>query len=92
MNTEITTVTYRFSRDENSPNGFLLSQRPSTAAIGAIEKWTGEGRGRSYVVVDDQDDSLVAKLMLQIVDIDKAACNFNALCAQLGVKYEVVPS
>lgn len=86
--TDMTPATYRLTRDRRSPTGFLSSQRPSTNAMNAIEKWRVAGSGRSYVVVDDQDDYLVAKLTLVSVDIDE----FNALCAQVCVKHEVVPS
>ncbi|TPG21382.1 hypothetical protein [Variovorax guangxiensis] len=93
MPTETTTAIYRFTRDEHSPMGFLSSQRPSTDAMTAICRWEVAARGRrSYVVLDDQDDFLVAKLTLLKVDIDEAASDFNALCVQLGLKYEVVPS
>lgn len=92
MNTEITTATYRFSRDENLPRGFLSSQRPSTDTMNAIEKWKVAGSGRSDLVVEDQTDFLVATLTFLSGDLDKAASDIDGLCKQFGVKRDFVPS
>ena len=79
MIAETTTVACRFTHS------------PSTDAMSVIGKWEGSGSGRKYLVLDDQDDFLVAKLTFLTVDIDKAKSHLNALCAQFGVMYEVVP-
>ena len=92
MNTEITTATYRFSRDENSLGAILTSQRPSTDAMNVIEKWKGAGSGRSDLVVKDETDFLVATLTFLSGDRDKAASDIDGLCKQFGVKRDFVPS
>jgi hypothetical protein len=90
MKTAKTAVAYRFTRDNSALVGFFSDQRPSTDAMNVLAQWECAGPGRTYDVVEDKDDYLIAKLSFPAAVTDKAAIDFNALCAAFGVQHEVV--
>lgn len=87
-----TSVAYRFARDASTPTGFMSAQRPSTDAMNVLALWENSSLGRSYEVVTDEDDFLVARLNFVGPDREGAADALNVLCMKFGVKREPVES
>ncbi len=78
---------YQFNRSKDG-SGFLSQNRPSTDALNALEGWTEGGagkQGRSYEVVNDEDEFLVAKLSWNEADIE-AGPDLDAQCRDSGIE------
>jgi len=81
----ISTSTWRFTRDGQSPSGFLSRNRASTDALSALYRWQVLAENRSFEVTLDEDQALEAALTTTIDDIS-AGSQLEALCSELGIK------
>lgn len=82
-------VIYIFARDVESASGFMSPNRASTDAAGVVINWSASV-GRSYQILQDQDDLLIAKLSYQEDDERAAADDLNRRCAAKGIKRETI--
>lgn len=83
----------KFSRDERSMRGFMSKNRPSTDALGALDKWRHAAPGRKYreVIDSDTDDTIDADLEWDAGD-GQAGGDLDAACQSFGVaRKEVAP-
>ncbi len=81
-------TTYRFDRDLNSPAGIVSSNRPSTDALCALERWRNSSY-RDYKVLDDTDDFLVAQLSFDQND-ERAAADLETESEISGIERQFV--
>ena len=82
-------VIYIFTRDDQSVSGFMSPNRASTDAVGVVVNWTASA-GRSYQILQDQDDLVIAKLSYQKADERAAADDLNRRCTEQGLKRETI--
>ena len=82
-------VIYIFTRDDQSVSGFMSPNRASTDAVGVVINWSASA-GRSYQILQDQDDLVIAKLSYQEDDERAAADDLNRRCADKGIKRETI--
>ena len=86
------TARYRFTRDrDNVSAGLLSTNRPSTDARGALDKWAYQAHGRAYEVLLEKDDELVAVLWWGEPGED-ANMSLDDACRETGVKRELLQS
>lgn len=76
---------YRFVRRSNSIEGFVSKNRASTDAIGVLEIWSKDRPQRSYNILIDEDDELVADLTWSETDFSVGTSLENA-CDELGIE------
>ena len=75
---------YSFVRSNSSIKGFLSPNRPSTDAISALENWSNNQSQRSYTVLVDEDERLVAELSWNESDAS-AGSDLEEACRRFGV-------
>ena len=76
-------VRYKFTRSNNI--AFVISSnRPSTDALNALHKWYGKP-GRSYEVIEDEVEHLVADLEVA-KDDESAGPELGDACESAGVE------
>lgn len=80
---------YRFVRSDGV-RGFFSHSRPSTDAMSALGRWCAGGADRTFEVVEDTDDFLVARVSID--DGDRSAGDdLDQCCRETGVMREPVP-
>lgn len=82
-------VIYIFTRDDQSASGFMSPNRASTDAAGVVINWSASA-GRSYQILQDQDDLLIATLSYQEADERAAAEDLQRMCTKRGLKRETI--
>lgn len=83
-------ATYRFVRDTSTTNGFLSSRSPLADAINVLSDWQNRTLGRTYDLLAQSDNALVACLSFLPPDQQHAADALNALCLQFGIERELI--
>lgn len=79
----MTTARYKFQRIENSVTGFFSKNVASTDALSALSIWSSSKPQRSYKVLIDEDEELLADLTWHEsdvsagVDLEDAAIKFG---------------
>ncbi|HCH22925.1 MAG TPA: hypothetical protein DE179_01340 [Oceanospirillaceae bacterium] len=81
-------ATYRFIRASN-PKGFLSTNTASTDALNVLENWTNFSECRSYETIEDEDESLIAKLLFKNSDAS-AGTELDRICDDFGIVREHV--
>lgn len=79
---------YRFGRADGIV-GFMSTQRPSTNALNALGLWTVQSADRSFAVVQEADDWLVADLSWRPRD-EQAGTSLDFACYRNGVERQRV--
>ncbi len=74
-----------FDRDTTSVVGLGRTIRPSTDAISALENWQVKAPGRSYIELEDDDESYRARLTWNSDD-HAAGNDLDDYCNQFGVQ------
>jgi|CXWL01.1.fsa_nt_gi hypothetical protein len=76
---------YRFVRRSNSIEGFVSKRRASTDAIEIVENWSKKESQRSYNILIDEDDELVADLTWSETDFS-VGTSLESACDELGIE------
>ena len=79
---------YRFKRD-SSAMGFIRSERGSTDALNALHKWKSQGKDRSYDILVDTNDELVANVVGDDSDFNDPP-TLDDFCNQFGIRRTLV--
>lgn len=74
---------YLFNRADGM-EGFFNTNRPSTDALNVLQSWISKS-SRSYKVVKDEDDQLIAILSFDDDD-ESAGTDLDSSCQSEGVK------
>lgn len=83
------TVRYRFTRANNSAAGFLSSNRASTDALTALERWKAGADGRDFTTLADEDDHIDVEVTCNANDVD-AGPQLEAASDRVGVERNVL--
>ena len=81
---------FKFSGD-GSIVRFMSRNRPSTDALNVLNRWRDMQRGRSFEIIEDTDDHIIAKLMIVDND-DSAGPHLQSLGSKHGVEHEFLPA
>lgn len=76
---------YRFARKSNSIEGFASRNRPSTDALNVVNIWSNAQPQRSFSILGDEDEQLLADLSWSEADIS-AGPNLDDTCDKFGVE------
>lgn len=82
---------YKFVRNNNSVEGFVSRNRPSTDALNALHIWSNAQPQRSFTVLVDEDEQLLAHLSWSETDTS-AGPHLEAACDKSGVERSYVPT
>lgn len=85
-------ATYHFVRGKSTPAGFMSTQRPSTDAMNVLGNREDSIFGRSFEVLVDEDEQLVARLTFLKPDQQGAAEMLSGLCLKFGIERNLVAS
>jgi hypothetical protein len=80
---------YKFVRKNNSVEGFVSRNRPSTDALGAVTIWSNAHPQRSFNILIDEDEQFVADLTWSESDPSAGASLDNA-CDKFGIERSYV--
>ncbi len=80
---------YRFVRKSNSAEGFVSTNRPSTDALNVVIIWSNAQPQRSYTVLIDEDEQLVANLTWSETD-PSAGPSLDGACDKFGIERSYV--
>ena len=80
---------YKFTRKNNSIKGFLSTNRPSTDALNALAIWSTAQPERSFTVLIDEDEQLLANLSWGDTDTS-AGSSLEAACDNYGLEHSYV--
>lgn len=80
-----TSAKYRFERISNSLAGFGSKNRPSTDAIGALQRWRAINIERSFTILVDEDEFIEAELTWDDADTSAGAL-LDDFCFKKGVE------
>lgn len=75
---------YKFKRRNNSSEGFLSRNRASTDALNALDNWSNAQSQRTYTVLDDEEELLLAELSWNELD-DSVGPDLDKACQTFGV-------
>ena len=75
---------YKFVRKNNSIEGFASRNRASTDALNVVTIWSNAQPQRSFTIVVDEDEQLLADLSWSETDIS-AGPSLDDACDKLGV-------
>lgn len=76
---------YKFVRKDNSIEGFMSRNRPSTDALNALHIWSNVRSQRGFAVLVDEDEQLTANLSWNEADTS-AGASLEAVCDECGVE------
>lgn len=82
-------VRYKFVRKNNSVEGFASRNRPSTDALNVINIWSNAQPQRSFNILVDEDEQLVADLTWSETD-PSAGPNLDDTCYKFGIERSYV--
>ena len=82
---------YKFVRKNNSIEGFMSRNRSSTDALNALHIWSNAQPQRSFTILVDEDEQLLANLSWSDADTS-AGTNLEAACDKCGVECSYVPT
>jgi len=74
----------KFSRNQKSIQGFQSIQTPSTDALNVLSNWADKGRDRSFNILVDSENEIVALLKYHNSDVDVGK-DIDILCNNYGV-------
>lgn len=80
---------YKFVRKNNSIEGFVSGNRPSTDALNALHIWSNAQPQRSFTILVDEDEQLLANLSWSETDTS-AGPSLEAACDKRGVERSYV--
>jgi len=80
---------YRFVRKSNSIEGFASTNRPSTDALNVVNIWSNAQPQRSFTILIDEDEQLVADLTWSETD-SSAGPSLDGACDKFGIERSYV--
>jgi hypothetical protein len=80
---------YKFVRKLNSVEGFVSRNRPSTDALNVVNIWSNAQPQRSFTILVDEDEQLVAELTWSETD-PSAGPSLDSTCDNLGIERSYV--
>lgn len=80
---------YKFVRKSNSIEGFVSRNRPSTDALKAVNIWSNVQPQRSFTILVDEDEQLLADLSWSEIDTS-AGPSLDDACDKFGVERSYV--
>ena len=80
---------YKFTRKNNSIEGFVSRNRPSTDALNALHIRSNAQSQRSFTVLIDEDEQLLANLSWSETD-NLAGSSLEAACDKDGLERSYV--
>ena len=80
---------YRFVRNSNSIEGFGSTNRPSTDALNVVNIWSSGQPQRSFTILIDEDEQLVADLTWSESD-PSAGPSLDGTCNKFGIERSYV--
>ena len=80
---------YRFVRKLNSIEGFVSTNRPSTDALNVVNIWSNAQPQRSFTILIDEDEQLVADLTWSETD-PLAGPSLDGACDKFGIERSYV--
>lgn len=80
---------YKFVRKNNSVEGFFSRNMPSTDALGAVNIWSNAHPQRSFSILVDEDEQLVADLTWSEND-PSAGASLDIACDKFGIERSYV--
>ena len=81
---------YKFVRKNNSVEGFVSKNRPSTDALNVVNIWSNAQPQRSFTILVDEDEQLVADLTWDETDPSSAGPSFDDACDKFGIERSYV--
>lgn len=80
---------YKFVRKSNSIEGFASTNRASTDALNVVTIWSNAQPQRSFSILVDEDEQLVADLTWSETD-HSAGPNLDGACDKFGIERSYV--
>jgi len=80
---------YKFVRKNNSVEGFVSRNRPSTDALNAVNIWSNAQAQRNFSILIDEDEQLVADLTWGETD-PSAGPSLDEACDKFGIERSYV--
>ncbi|WP_311221341.1 MULTISPECIES: hypothetical protein [unclassified Acidovorax] len=77
------TATYLFTRDP--VHGFFRQNTAATDSLNVLILWRDAAGGRTYKLLEDAGERLVARISLQTSDQPSAADDMERLCRDFGI-------
>ena len=86
-------TTYRFSRDKETPQGWMRDSKVRTAstdALNVLKEWRSGHVGRAFEPKEDLPESLVANVVFDVSDQESARDDMLNLCRDWGLKRDTL--
>lgn len=80
---------YKFVRKNSSVEGFVSRNRPSTDALNAVNIWSNAQPQRSFTILVDEDEQLVADLTWSETD-SSVGPSLDSACDKFGIERSYV--
>lgn len=80
---------YKFVRKNNSVEGFVSRNRPSTDALNVVNIWSNAQPQRKFTILVDEDEQLVADLTWSETD-PSVGPSLDDACNKFGIERSYV--